>query len=39
MEKLQDAPRQEIYNKVGSFLARRGFDWGTIKKAIDSYAK
>ncbi len=35
MEKLQDAPRQEIYNKVGSFLARRGFDWGTIKKAID----
>jgi regulatory protein len=36
IEKLKDAPRQEIYNKVGSFLARRGFNWETIKKAIDS---
>ncbi len=36
IEKLQGAPRQEIYNKVGSFLARRGFDWDTIKKAIDA---
>jgi len=35
MEKLKDAPRQEIYNKVGAFLARRGFGWETIKKAID----
>ncbi|HZE87281.1 MAG TPA: regulatory protein RecX [Methylomirabilota bacterium] len=39
IEKLKDAPRQEIYNKVGSFLARRGFNWDTIKKAIDSYIK
>lgn len=36
IEKLKGVPRQEIYNKVGSFLARRGFDWDTIKKAIDS---
>lgn len=35
IERLQDAPRQEIYQKVGSFLARRGFSWGIAKKAID----
>lgn len=35
IEKIKDVPRQEIYNKVGSFLARRGFSWETIKKAID----
>lgn len=33
--KLKGAPRQEIYNKVGAFLARRGFDWDTIKRSID----
>ncbi len=27
--------RDEIYNKLGGFLARRGFDWDTVKKAID----
>jgi regulatory protein len=37
IEKLQDAPRQEVYQKVGSFLARRGFSWGITKKAIDTY--
>lgn len=37
MEKLGQQPRQEIYNKVGSFLARRGFKWEVIKKAIDSF--
>jgi len=36
IEKLKDKPKQEIYQKVGGFLARRGFDWNTIKKAIDS---
>lgn len=35
MEKLQGKPRQEIYTKVGNFLARRGFSWEIIKKAID----
>lgn len=29
-------PRQEIYQKLGGFLSRRGFDWETIKQAIDS---
>ncbi len=37
MEKMQGYPRQEIYNKVGAFLARRGFGWDIIKKAIDDY--
>ena len=36
IERLKDQPRQEIYNKVGSFLARRGYGWDTIKKAIDT---
>ena|SRR5256885_12381502 len=39
VEKLKDASRQEIYNKVGSFLARRGFDWDTIKQSIDEVLK
>ena len=29
-------PHQEIYQKLGGFLSRRGFDWDTIKQAIDS---
>lgn len=37
MEKLKGAPRQEIYQKVGGFLARRGYNWDTIKKAIDAF--
>jgi len=35
MERLQGAPREEIYSKVGGFLARRGFSWDVVKKAID----
>lgn len=27
--------REETYQKLSQFLARRGFDWETIKKAID----
>jgi regulatory protein len=27
--------RQEIYQKLGRFLASKGFNWDTIKKAID----
>lgn len=34
--RLVGRPRQEIYQKLGGFLARKGFDWDTIKKAIDS---
>lgn len=36
VEKLRGEPRQVIYQKVGAFLARRGFGWDIIKKAIDS---
>jgi regulatory protein len=35
MERLQGAPRDEIYSKVGGFLSRRGFSWDVVKKAID----
>lgn len=27
--------REEIYQKLGRFLASKGFDWDTIKKSID----
>jgi len=35
-DKYKHLPKQEIYQKLGAFLARRGFDWETIKKSIDS---
>lgn len=35
MERFKGAPRNEIYSKVGGFLARRGFSWDIVKKAID----
>ena len=35
MPKYKDLPKQEIYQKLGGFLARKGFNWDTIKKAID----
>lgn len=35
MERMLGKPREEIYAKVGGFLARRGFNWDIIKKAID----
>lgn len=31
--------RHEIYQKLGAFLARRGFDWDTSKSAIDDLLK
>ena len=37
MERVEGLPRQEIYQKVGGFLSRRGFSWDITKKAIDSY--
>lgn len=39
MEQLKDLPRQEVYRKVGSFLARRGFDIDTINSVIDEFYK
>jgi regulatory protein len=35
MERMRGAPREEVYQKVGGFLARRGFSWDIVKKAID----
>lgn len=37
--KYRELPRQEIYQKVGGFLARRGFNWETSKRAIDDLLK
>lgn len=31
--------KQEVYQKLGGFLARRGFNWDTIKEAIDAALK
>lgn len=39
IDRLHGASRQEIYQKVGSFLARRGFNWDTSKRAIDDLLK
>ena len=36
MERMKDDSREQTYSKVGGFLARRGFSWDVIKKAIDS---
>jgi len=35
MERMAGKSRDEIYQKVGGFLARRGFNWDIVKKAID----
>jgi regulatory protein len=37
MERLRGASKQELYQKVGAFLSRRGFSWEVTKKAIDSF--
>lgn len=33
--KYKGVSKQELYQKLGSFLVRRGFNWETIKQAID----
>lgn len=33
--KYKHLPKQELYQKLGALLARRGFDWDTIKTVID----
>lgn len=35
LPRYKGLPRKELYQKLGGFLARRGFDWDTIKKSID----
>lgn len=37
--RLRGLTRQEIYQKLVGFLGRRGFDYDTIKKAIDDVFK
>lgn len=39
IEKYKGLPRQEIFQKLGGFLARRGFDYDTIKASIDDIFK
>jgi len=35
MLRYKNLPKQEIYQKLGRFLAGKGFSWDTIKKAIE----
>lgn len=35
IERVKSLPKQEIYEKLGRYLASKGFNWDTIKKAID----
>lgn len=35
IERLKNLPKQEMYQKLGRYLASKGFDWDTIKKVID----
>jgi len=35
VQRYKNLPRQEIYQKLGRFLAGKGFNWDTIKKSID----
>jgi regulatory protein len=37
--KYKHLDKQDVYNKLGSYLARRGFGWDTIKKSIDDVLK
>lgn len=34
-KRFEGLDRQKIYQRAGGFLGRRGFDWETIKSAID----
>ncbi len=35
MERYKELPKNEIYQKMGRYLALKGFDWDTIKRVID----
>lgn len=39
LSQYKELSKQEIYRKMGGFLGRKGFEWETIKKAIDSEIK
>lgn len=37
--KYKHLEKRELYQKLGAFLARKGFDWDTIKESIDEVYK
>lgn len=37
INKYKGLGRQKIYQRLGGFLSRRGFDYDTIKKSIDEF--
>lgn len=37
ISKYKGLDKQKIYQRLGGFLSRRGFDYDTIKKAIDEF--
>ncbi|MBI2613713.1 MAG: regulatory protein RecX [Candidatus Levybacteria bacterium] len=39
IERFKDLSKEEIYQKLGRFLASKGFNWDTIKKTIDETLK
>jgi regulatory protein len=39
LPRLKNLPKEEIYKKLGGSLARKGFDWETIKTSIDEALK
>lgn len=39
INKYKNLDRQKIYQRLGGFLSRRGFDYDTVKKVIDEKLK
>lgn len=35
LSRFKNTEKEEIYQKLGGFLARRGFNWDTVKHSID----
>lgn len=35
IRKYEDLPRKEIYQKLGTYLASKGFNWDIVKRSID----
>lgn len=39
LKTYKNLPRMEFRQKMASFLARRGFSWGTVKSVIDEFSQ
>ncbi|OGH22389.1 MAG: hypothetical protein A3F31_02565 [Candidatus Levybacteria bacterium RIFCSPHIGHO2_12_FULL_38_12] len=39
IQRYKGLPKQEVYQKLGLFLARKGFGWDTIKESVDEILK